>query len=428
MFADLAKDSAHRCALTVALTFALLGAAWVLVTDILLYRIATDSVLLARIETAKGWAFVAVTSLLLYWVTRRSTVRIWRMRELLSAIIDSIADGVLLLGPGRRIQSANPAAENILGSDQLVGMDAETFAHAFRVSRLDGSRVRPQEFVSQRAFDEMCRLSYKALIYPPGRSELVVSVTAAPVSQAAADDRKMVVSVLHDITAAERFERLRDDFFAAAAHALKTPVTIIKMNTQALFEEDPALREQSASVIMRQCERFERLIQNLLVIGRIRSGTLELHEEELELPDLLEDVVRKARAVFVRDIRSDLGDAPRVCVDAERLGLAVYNLIDEAVHFGRQDAPLTVTAARRNGNAEIRIGYSAASASAAPASGNGGAAPPSTDVRNAELCLGQTVASTVIDAHAGAIRREAASDTAILITLPAREAPREAGR
>ena len=81
----------------------------------LLYSVTHDRALIARIETAKGWAFIGLASLLLYAVTFRSAARLDRVRRLTAAVVESIADGVLLLGHDRSIAYANPAAVRMLG-------------------------------------------------------------------------------------------------------------------------------------------------------------------------------------------------------------------------------------------------------------------------------------------------------------------------
>ena len=106
--------SAHRMAGTVTAAFAVAGLVWVLLTDIVLYAITHDRVLIARIETAKGWIFISLASLLLYAVTFRTAARLDRVRRLTAAVVESIADGVLLLGHDRRIAYANPAAARML--------------------------------------------------------------------------------------------------------------------------------------------------------------------------------------------------------------------------------------------------------------------------------------------------------------------------
>ena len=146
-------QSARRIALIVTASFALAGTVWVLFSDIFLYGLTRDQVLIARIETAKGWTFIGLTSLLLYVVTLWGASRLTRAQAVISAIIDSIGDGVLLLGPDQTIWHANPAAVRMLRCDDLGdldGMGAPEFSRRFRLTYPDGSLVPPDHFISQR--------------------------------------------------------------------------------------------------------------------------------------------------------------------------------------------------------------------------------------------------------------------------------------
>ena len=92
----------------------------------------------------------------------------------------------------------------------------------------------PGRYISQRAFDEGGPLHYKVTIQPPAGRAGAISVTAAGVRLEVGAPATWVVSVMHDITDTEHLERLRDQFFAAAAHSLKTPVAVIKADAQLL--------------------------------------------------------------------------------------------------------------------------------------------------------------------------------------------------
>jgi signal transduction histidine kinase len=102
------------------------------------------------------------------------------------------------------------------------------------------------------------------------------------------DAPELVVSVLHDITDSEHIESLRDQFFAAAAHSLKTPVAIIKANAQLLSRGAGPHPGKSMAASDRQCGRIDRLIQNLLVLSRARSRTLQLAPLEVALAPVVE--------------------------------------------------------------------------------------------------------------------------------------------
>lgn len=403
---------ARRIAFAVATAFALTGAAWVLITDVLLYEVTRDPALVARIETAKGWTFVVLATALLYAVTYWSASRFARAQAGISAVVDSIADGVLLLGPDRTIRRVNAAAARMLRSADLVGMDAAEFSRRFRVSCLDGSRMPPNELISQRAFDEGGPLHYKAILHPPGAPELIISATAAAVRVYAAETPDMVVSVMHDITETEHLSRLRDRFMAAAAHSLKTPVAVIKTNAELLLTSDAAQSDVAATAIRRQCDRIDLLVQNLLVLARIRSGTLELHTHAVELAPLIEQVTGAVAAVSsANEIRNDFDTRPRIYADEERMALVLRNLLDEALRLAAPPARITVLLAESGPDVEIGIRHRCR-----PSIGHawGDAGEPD------ELRVHRLVTDAIIAAHGGDLRHEAEdSEATAWIRLPA---------
>lgn len=400
--------SARGIALSVAVGFALCGLLWVLLTDLLLYSLTRDPVVVARFETAKGWAFVALGACFAYVLTLRSASRLARDRAAVTAIIESIADGVLLLGRDRRIHRANPAVIEMLRCDDLVGMGVEEFSRRFRVSYPNGTIVPLDGFVSQRVFDEGGPLTHKVVIYPEGAEEIVVLVKAAAVRASAGDPADLVVSVLHDISVAERFERARDDFFSAAAHSLKTPLAVIKTNAEVLSRGDehaPA----SLATINRQCEHMDILLQNLLVFARVRSHTLELYPAEVELAPLVERVVEEAGLTerTKRGVRCELAASARVHADGERLALALHNLVGAAYRLSKAGSPIKVLMMRQGHDVDVGVQYTRMPAYLARST-------------PAELDVKRLVMSTIIECHGGTVRDEAADDeTTTWLRLPA---------
>lgn len=406
------KFSARGIATTVAAVFAVAGLLWVLISDIALYALVSDPILIARIETAKGWAFVAIGALLVYFITERAASRLARDRAIVKAVIESIADGVLLLGRDRRIKRANPAAVRMLSCDDLVGMEAEEFSRRFRVSYPNGAIVPVDKFISQRVFDEAGPLTHKVVLYPEQKAdELVISVKAAAVRMSLDESPELVVSVMHDITDAAQFDRLRDDFFAAAAHSLKTPVAVIKTNAEVVSIGNAAMASESAAAIKRQCERIDLLLQNLLVLARVGSKTLQLYPRDVDLRSLVERVVQQQVANrSPSDVKCELAGSPRVHADAERLALALRNLVDAACRQSMPHSPIEVSMIQQGGDAQIGVRHTSV-----PASQLDAALLKATD----GLGVSRLVATTIIESHGGTLRDElAGAETTAWVRLP----------
>ncbi len=357
--------TASWLAARVAAVFLVVGAAWIFISDVALYRLVQDRLLIGRIETAKGWAFVVVVALVLYEVTKACATRVVRAGVTLSAVLRGIGDGVLILGPARTVIFANPAAARLLGADEqeLLGMDADMFSRTFHVSYPDGRIVPPERFASLRVFDEPGPLRYRAVIHRRDGRALFVVVTAAAIREEPDGPTQMVVSVLHDITAQETFDRMRDDLFAAAAHALRTPIAVIKGNAELLAGGGLSRLSSATAAIDRQCGRIERLIENLLIVAHARSGALRLHPVELELCSLVEEVVAEMRPAAVRhSLRAEIGGSPRVFADRERLATALRDLIECALRSSARGTPVTVSLLQREDDVELGVRYEPESA------------------------------------------------------------------
>ena len=391
--------SAHRIAATVSAVFATAGFIWVFLTDVVLYKIARDGGLIARVETTKGWLFISLASLLLYAVTFRSSARLDRVRRLTAAAVESIGDGILLLGRNRTIAYANPAAVRMLRcpSKVLVGMDASEFSRRFRVSYPSGALVPPDQYVSQRVYDEGGPLRYKAILHPPGGHDVVISVTAAGVRLQVGEPSTWVVSVMHDITAADRLDRIRDQFFAAAAHSLKTPVAIIKADVQALFHAETPEDARVAASIARQCDRIDRMVQNLLVLARAHSQTLELRPSAMELRPLIERISGESTWSHRHDLHTEVTGALPLHADPDRLALAIRNLLYEASRLSPADSRLTLIAHLEGDRIAVGVRYQAL-----PWHDEMGETYGEYD----DIGIGRSVAQTIAESHGGSLTSE----------------------
>jgi len=408
------RRSGRRVALIVAAVFTGVGVAWVLLTDILLYLFARDPVLVGRIETAKGWTFVALAAVLVYTVTLRAASHVSRTVALLSRVLESIADGLLLLGPDRTILHANRAALKMLECERLedlVGLGAAEFSRRFRVSYADGSLVPPAHFVSQRVFDEAGPLEYKATLHTVRDRELIVSVTAAGVREEPERPADCAVSVMHDITDAENLDRMRNGLFAAAAHSFKTPVAIIKANARVLSREAAPPCRRSAEAVERQCDRIDRLIQNLLLLARVRSGTLQLFPQVVELSQLVDKLARElSRPWSRREVCTEILHASRVHADEERLAMALRSMAADAIRCSLPATRLTLVLTQHDADAHIGFRYRARSPEERISLAGAGD----------ELKLDRRVTSLIARAHGGKLWEDTVgAETTVWMGLPA---------
>jgi signal transduction histidine kinase len=150
---------------------------------------------------------------------------------------------------------------------------------------------------------------------------------------------------------AEHANQLKDQFLSTAAHELKTPVAVITAYAQLLARrmaaESPApgaLSAEAVTVIVRQCERLARLVEDLLETSRLTLGSVALRRERLRLGALVGGVAaRTQRLTDQHAIGLTLMADPNVDADTDRIEQVVTNLLSNAIKFSPNGGPITVT-------------------------------------------------------------------------------------
>jgi signal transduction histidine kinase len=156
--------------------------------------------------------------------------------------------------------------------------------------------------------------------------------------------------------------RLQSEFVSTVSHEFRTPLTSIRQMAEMLAKgRVPAddLRQQSYDILSHESERLERLVESLLDFGRAEAGVSRYTFERLDAIALVGDIVDGVRETagakgFEFDVRST--EAP-VYVEADRdaLGLAVRNLLDNAVKYSPECRTVWVETVRAGRRLEIRV-------------------------------------------------------------------------
>jgi PAS domain S-box-containing protein len=145
--------------LKIAVIYALAGALWILLSGWVLQLMETDPAVITRLTMFKGWAFIAVTALILYRLTardhaevRQASAAVKEQEELLRNVLETLPVGVWIIDREGKITHGNPAGQRIWGGARFVGM--EQFGD-YKGWWLDtGKRIEAAEWGGARAIRE----------------------------------------------------------------------------------------------------------------------------------------------------------------------------------------------------------------------------------------------------------------------------------
>ncbi len=159
----------------------------------------------------------------------------------------------------------------------------------------------------------------------------------------------------------EEADRQKDHFLSAVAHELRSPLSALANATELLLSPhlDAAANQRASGIIARQAAHMSRLVDDLLDLARVRRGTLTLCRESIDLRTVVISAVELS-AALIETRRHELEIAP--CIeplwvsgDATRLAQVVANLLANAAKYTPPGGRISLSAARDDGTAVIRV-------------------------------------------------------------------------
>jgi two-component system sensor histidine kinase KdpD len=159
----------------------------------------------------------------------------------------------------------------------------------------------------------------------------------------------------------ERTDALRAALLSSVSHDLRTPLTAIKAAASSLLQRDVSWDEEAwrgfAAVIVREADRLNRLVGNLLDMSRIEEGALKPEKEEYALTALIHDVLNRLGSLFAgRRVEIHLpDDLLLIEVDCLQIDQVLTNLLENAVRHTPAGTPLEVSASLKEHEILISI-------------------------------------------------------------------------
>jgi Na+/proline symporter/nitrogen-specific signal transduction histidine kinase len=154
----------------------------------------------------------------------------------------------------------------------------------------------------------------------------------------------------------KELDRLKDEFVSTVSHELRTPLTSIRSFSEILREDpdvDLAQRKKFLDIITRETERLTRLINEILDVSKLESGTTEWHETQVDLKDVIESAVTATSQLFKdKNVRLEAHLAehlPQLVGDTDRITQVIFNLLSNAVKFCEEDRGKVVVRLSREG-------------------------------------------------------------------------------
>jgi two-component system, OmpR family, phosphate regulon sensor histidine kinase PhoR len=258
-------------------------------------------------------------------------------------ILRAMHDGLLVVDERRHIMLMNRTFEKLFElRDGAVGAPLlETIRHA-TLDRLIAEALRTGNALQREL----------TLTDSQTNAERHVEISAVPMKDDAALTTGAVV-LCHDITQLKRLDQIRSDFVANVSHELRTPLSILRGYIETLLDNPKTSREELSrilEVMERHSKRLGLLVDDLLNLARLEASDTNLDISQVRVSELFNNVVRDWKGKLAKKnltVVVDLPrDAPVIRADGTRLQEVLYNLLDNAVKYSRENGEIRLQAAR----------------------------------------------------------------------------------
>ena len=284
---------------------------------------------------------------------RRSEDQVRSTLEQVHALLSSLSEAVSIFDSSRHVVLRNPVAREItgladeqassahdLGARKYFDLEGNVIHYDYWPANrvLRGERLDEFEVVLERSDGARRRVVYNsgAIAGPTGEVELGILV-------------------FRDVTELRRLEENRLEMLSLVSHDLRNPLSTLKGHAQllelSLNRRGMSKDAESIRAILRNADRMNSMIQDLVDSSRLESGGLELRLETVDLRHLVESVVERYRSATLRDrLRVEAQpELPPVLADPERIDRVVGNLIGNALKYSPEERLVSVELSASDG-------------------------------------------------------------------------------
>lgn len=311
---------------------------------------------------AAFFAFASAACIVNWWLHERAREASQSQMQLLSTIVDSLRDGLVVIDSQGKILLRNPSGVQLMGGlhDDVheVGGSEE-----FGLFHTDGAPIAQDDLLHVRALAENRVQDLDLVVRNPGVPDgRVLNFVATPLETSVGDADRDVVVVFRDVTerhrteqaladalaveqdAVERLrelERVKSDFVSTVSHELRTPITSI-IGYLEVLEDGMAgeLDDAQRSIvgrIDRNSHRLLRLVEDLLKLSQIESSRLQIERERTDLREVVaaaHDSIGWLLESRELDVAVEVpDDAVELEVDPDEMERMLANLLTNAVKF-----------------------------------------------------------------------------------------------
>jgi PAS domain S-box-containing protein len=276
-------------------------------------------------------AAIAVRNARLFNQTREQSLR-------LEALLDSVADGILILKPDLTVERMNRSLQRMLQvkEEDCIGKHIQAVFEWAKPPQ--GTRIEEAIMEIWPSTAQEHQYLEGDLVRKVTRDTLPVGITYGPLFSEQGELLNIIASV-RDITRFRTAEEMQNSFISVVSHELKTPIALIKGYVSTLRRDDVQwdrdVVQESLAVIEEEADHLTAMVDDLLDATRLQTGGLSIHKSEISIPAIVKSLVPRfeTQSPEHRLVVDFPEDYPPVVADEDRIRQVLSNLINNAIKY-----------------------------------------------------------------------------------------------
>tara|TARA_B100000530_G_C15933005_1_gene477738 strand:- start:2061 stop:3404 length:1344 start_codon:yes stop_codon:yes gene_type:complete len=261
-----------------------------------------------------------------------------KQRDQFGSVLDDLGEGVIVANENGDIKYENEQFGQILNLDEVNGkniqdLNIKSLDYLFRRSK---KKKRDDIEFEIELEDKSTRLVLATINQSKNTKEFII--------------------VAHDVTQLRRFDSMRRDFISNLSHELRTPVSVIRANSETLIDgalEDKKQAKIFAKAILHNSERLSDMVSSLLDLTRIEYGELKLNFQNINLNEFIENFIlsisnlSKKKNINIHYKPTHIGD---INADPQAIERILNNLVDNAIKYSKEDSEVIISSSNDSGD------------------------------------------------------------------------------
>ncbi|MCH1416485.1 MAG: PAS domain-containing sensor histidine kinase [Gammaproteobacteria bacterium] len=266
-----------------------------------------------------------------------------KQRDQFGLVLDDLGEGIIVTNKKGKVVFTNEQASVILNTENLFDRNIKEFdipALNYLFKRVKNKKRADIEFEI-----EINRRTTKWVLGSMNQSKTT----------------GQFILVLHDITQLRQLNSMRRDFISNLSHELRTPVSVIRANSETLLDgalEDKKEAKIFSKAILHNAERLTSMVSDLIDLSRIDYGDLKLNIVEVNLDNFIKSFIDSMKSVMKKKdiyIEYQSRHKKNIMADVQALERVMNNLIDNAFIYSPKGSVIEISTITNNNHIKINV-------------------------------------------------------------------------